>query len=43
MGFTGIDSPFEKPVNPDLIIETKKSIQDSAQKLIDFILIKIQP
>lgn len=42
-GFTGIDSPFEKPINPSLVISTKQSIQESADQLIEFILTKVQP
>lgn len=37
-GFTGIDSPYEQPENPNLVIETgNQSVEDSAAKLIDFI------
>ena len=42
-GFTGIDSPFEEPLNPSLTISTNHSIQDSAAQLVDFILTKVQP
>jgi adenylylsulfate kinase len=35
---TGINDPFEKPIHPDLVIETdKESIEFSANKLSDFI------
>ena len=37
-GFTGIDSPFEKPINPSLIVSTNQSIQESAAQLTSFIL-----
>ena len=37
--FTGIDAPFEAPVNPSLIIKTEnKTIEDSANEVIDYIL-----
>ena len=40
--FTGINSPFEAPENPALIINTSKlSIEKSAQKVLDYILPKI--
>lgn len=38
-GFTGIDSPYEPPQNPPLIIHTEKStVEQSAQVLYNFIL-----
>ena len=41
--FTGIDSPYENPINPDLIIDTEKtSIEDSVQLLCTLVLSKIQ-
>jgi len=37
--FTGISSPYENPVNPDLIIETdSQSEKESVEKLFQFIL-----
>jgi len=40
--FTGIDSPFEPPQNPDLELHTDKlSIEESVQKALDFILTQI--
>lgn len=37
--FTGIDSPFETPENPDIEINTAQlNINESLQKLLDFIL-----
>jgi adenylylsulfate kinase len=40
--FTGIDSPFEVPENPDLTINTGElSIEDSAQKLLEYILPRV--
>jgi len=36
--FTGIDSPYEKPINPDIHIETVKfDIKESAEKIIKFL------
>jgi adenylylsulfate kinase len=36
--FTGIDSPYEEPINPELIIETDKlSIEDSVNIIIKFL------
>ncbi len=41
--FTGIDSPYENPINPDLIIDTEKTnIEDSVQLLSNLVLSKIQ-
>ncbi|BDD05954.1 adenylyl-sulfate kinase [Aureibacter tunicatorum] len=41
--FTGIDSPFEEPQNPSLIIETDKDeLSVSHQKLVDAVLEKIK-
>ena len=37
-GFTGIDAPYEEPVNPDLILETDKfSIEECVDKIIELI------
>jgi len=37
--FTGIDSPFEAPANPDIEIKTNElGIQESVEKLLKFIL-----
>ena len=37
--FTGIDSPYEVPLNAELIIKTEGSSEnESAQKLIDFVM-----
>ncbi len=36
-GFTGIDAPFEEPLNPDLILDTKKySLDECLDKFYDF-------
>ncbi len=40
---TGIDDPFERPENPDLIINTKEtSEQEASQILLDYILTHIK-
>ena len=41
--FTGIDSPYEKPENPDLILNTEISeIEDSVELLFNLVLSKIR-
>jgi adenylylsulfate kinase len=36
--FTGIDSPYEEPENPEIIIETGKlTIEESVEKIINFL------
>ena len=41
--FTGINSPFEAPENPELEINTSElSIDESVQKVLDYILPKIK-
>ena len=36
--FTGIDSPYEEPLNPEIIIESgNETIDESANKLIKYI------
>jgi len=41
--FTGINAPFEAPENPELEINTSElSIDDSVQKVLDYILPKIK-
>lgn len=40
--FTGIDSPYEKPLNPDLIIKTNEmSLDDSLDLLLNLVLPRI--
>lgn len=40
--FTGIDSPYEVPENPDVIIETdKESFEESIEKVLTFVLKKL--
>ena len=42
--FTGISAPFEVPENPDIEIDTSLlSINESVQKVLDYILPKIKP
>lgn len=37
-GFTGIDSPYETPLNADLIINTmEETVEKSVQRLVEFI------
>lgn len=37
--FTGIDSIYEEPLTPDLVIETaNESIEESTQKIIDYLI-----
>jgi adenylylsulfate kinase len=39
--FTGIDSPYEKPINPDIYINTsKENIKISVQKIINYLKTK---
>jgi len=41
--FTGIDSPFEIPVNPDLVIDTAHfSIEENNRQLLEFVLPRIR-
>lgn len=36
--FTGISSPYEEPINPELVIETDKlSIDEAAEKVLSFL------
>ena len=38
-GFTGIDAPYEEPLNPELIVETDKNdIEASAQIVVDYLV-----
>lgn len=40
--FTGIDSPYEKPVHPDIVVETgRMSIDESVKSLLDYIVPRI--
>ncbi len=41
--FTGIDSPFDEPVDADIVINTAENeIEDSVKKIYDFLLPKIE-
>ncbi len=41
--FTGIDSPFEPPKNPDIEIRTDlMTVEEAVKKLLDFVLPKIK-
>lgn len=43
INFTGIDSPFEEPVNPHVEVRTDlQSVKESAQQIIDYILPEIK-
>ena len=36
--FTGISDPYEAPENPEVLVDTsKESIEDSAQKILDYL------
>jgi adenylyl-sulfate kinase len=39
--FTGISSPYEFPINPDLTITTNETEEESSQKILEFIKNKI--
>ena len=42
-GFTGIDSPYEAPENPDLQIKTAdQSLENSVDEVLEFVLLKIK-
>lgn len=37
-GFTGIDAPYEEPVNPEIVIETdKQTLEESVQTITDYL------
>lgn len=37
-GFTGIDDPYEEPINPEVTIETdKQTLEESVQVIIDYL------
>ncbi len=39
--YTGIDSPYEAPDNPELVIDTEgESLEESVAKVIDFLKYK---
>lgn len=42
LNFTGINSPFERPINPDIYVNTaEKSLEDCCNQILDIILPKI--
>ncbi len=43
-GFTGIDSPYEAPAEPDLLIKTANhALEQSLEEVLEFVLEKIKP
>jgi adenylylsulfate kinase-like enzyme len=37
-GFTGIDDPYEEPINPEIAVTTvKKTPKECAQEIIDYL------
>jgi len=37
-GFTGIDDPYEKPINPEITLDTENlTVEESVTKIIDFL------
>ncbi|HZG70747.1 MAG TPA: adenylyl-sulfate kinase, partial [Chondromyces sp.] len=39
--FTGIDSPYEAPENPDITLKTSEmSVKEAAQKVLDYLMEK---
>lgn len=41
--FTGIDAPYENPINPDIVIETEKqSIEDAVTSIVTFVKDKLK-
>jgi adenylylsulfate kinase len=41
--FTGIDSPYEEPIRPDVEVKTEEiSIDESVQKILDILLPRIE-
>lgn len=43
-GFTGIDSPYEAPAEPDLLIKTaNQAPEQSLEEVLEFVLEKIKP
>ena len=42
--FTGIDSPYEKPIDPALVVKTEDlAVEESARQIFDYVLPLIQP
>ena len=41
--FTGIDSPYERPINAEIVINTGElSVEDSVEKLLDYVIQKVK-
>ena len=41
--FTGISAPFERPANPDIVIETSnRSVESCANQLVEIVLNRIK-
>jgi sulfate adenylyltransferase len=41
VGFTGIDDPYEPPVNPEITLDTvNNSLQENSQRIIDYLIEK---
>jgi adenylylsulfate kinase len=40
--FTGLDSEYEKPMNPDIRIETTNGLDNAVQKILQKVLINTQ-
>ncbi|MDA9190822.1 adenylyl-sulfate kinase, partial [Alphaproteobacteria bacterium] len=39
--FTGIDSPYEEPISPEIIVDTEKSsAEECAEQIISYLLEK---
>lgn len=36
--FTGIDDPFEAPVNPEIVLDENNSIEENVNKVIDYLV-----
>jgi adenylylsulfate kinase len=37
-GFTGVDDPFDEPMNPEVICDTdKETVEESAAKIVDYL------
>jgi adenylylsulfate kinase len=41
--FTGLDDPYEEPLNPELILDSdSKSVDDLAKEMVEWLAEKIQ-
>ena len=42
-GFTGINSPYEEPLVPDLVLDTeKRTLEESVEGLLQFIISRVR-